>query len=235
MRNRKFLSQARKNIMVAVSGGRSSAMMARIIQTSEKYKNYNKLYVFANTGMERKQTINFLRNIEKYWGIEIKKVEGIYSKKMGIGVSYNIIKSYNDLDMQANTFSQAIMHKNKGIFKGVPNSAAPYCSSMLKTIHCKKLADDIFRVNNYITAIGFRAEDMPKRITWVEIENDENRIFPLLSDFRNDPISNSHLNRWWSKQKFKLELHGNLGNCELCWKKSRNILIDNIRYGTRFV
>ena len=58
-----------KNILVTVSGGRSSAMMARHIQTNDKYKNCNKIYVFANTGMERIETINFLKNIEKEWKI----------------------------------------------------------------------------------------------------------------------------------------------------------------------
>lgn len=44
-------------LIVLISGGRSSAMMARHIQTSEKYKDFEKLYVFCNTGQERPQTI----------------------------------------------------------------------------------------------------------------------------------------------------------------------------------
>ena len=36
-------------------------MMAYHIHTSEKYKGYNKAYVFANTGMERPETIEFLK------------------------------------------------------------------------------------------------------------------------------------------------------------------------------
>lgn len=40
------------NLLICVSGGRSSARMARKIQLSKKYRKYNKLYVFCNTGME---------------------------------------------------------------------------------------------------------------------------------------------------------------------------------------
>lgn len=50
-----------KNLLINVSGGRSSAMMARHIQTSEKYKDYQKLYVFCNTGLERPETIQLLK------------------------------------------------------------------------------------------------------------------------------------------------------------------------------
>lgn len=222
-----------KNLMVTISGGRSSAMMARHIQTHEKYKDYNKVYVFANTGMERYETIEFLKNIEKHWEIPLIKIEGVYSDVLGIGVGYKQVE-WDELDMTAKPFSEMIAHKNKGIFKGMPNQDAPYCSENLKTMPAKKLCDKIFGVNNYKIAIGFRKEDMPKRITYAEIKEDEKRIFPLLTDFET-PISQLDLNKWWDEQSFKLGIHGKFGNCELCWKKSDSNLIDVIRYGTRFV
>jgi hypothetical protein len=227
------MSDGKKNIMVTVSGGRSSAMMARHIQTDEKYKDFKKVFVFANTGMERPETIDFLKNIEKHWDMPLVKVEGVYSNQMGVGVGFKIV-DWDDLNMTAVPFSQTITHKNKGEFNGVPNSEAPYCSEMLKTLPCKKLCDDVFGVNNYIKAIGFRKEDMPKRITFTEIKEDKVRIFPLLTDFEQ-PISQLDLNKWWKTQSFKLSIHGKFGNCELCWKKSEPNLVSTIRYGTRFV
>lgn len=219
--------------MVTISGGRSSATMARHIQTNEKYKNFEKVYVFCNTGMERPETIQFLKDIEKHWQIPLIKIEGIFSSVMGEGVKYKIVE-WDELNMVALPFSQAIMHKNKGEFDGMPNQEAPYCSEMLKTLPAKKLCDDLFGVNNYIKAIGFRKEDMPKRITWAEIKEDKKRIFPLLTDF-NLPMGQLDLNRWWDNELFKLSIHGKLGNCELCWKKSDANLVEAIRFGTRFV
>lgn len=222
-----------KNLIIAISGGRSSAMMSYHIQNSEKYKNYNKIFLFANTGMERLETIDFLKNIEKYWGIEITKIEGVYSKEMGVGISYKIV-DWEGLNMSANPFEMAIEHKNKGSYDGLPNSSAPYCSSSMKTIPSQKFADDIFGKNNYQMAIGFRAEDMPKRISWAEIKADNKRIFPLLTDF-DKPITQMDLNRFFDSQPFKLGIHSKLGNCELCWKKSNKNLIEAIKYGTRFI
>lgn len=222
-----------KNIMVTVSGGRGSARMARHIQTNKKYKDYNKLYVFANTGQERIETINFLKNIVKYWGIELNIVEAVGSEIMGVGIDYKLV-DFDTLNMDSKPFQEVIKHKNKGIFEGLSNSAAPYCQENLKTIPCKKFCDKIFGVNNYIKSIGYRKEDIPKRITFSEAKEDKTRIFPLLTDFYQ-PIGNIELNRWWSKQPFQLEIHGKYGNCELCWKKSDDNLVDNIRFGTRSI
>jgi 3'-phosphoadenosine 5'-phosphosulfate sulfotransferase (PAPS reductase)/FAD synthetase len=223
----------KENLMVTISGGRSSAMMARHIQLSDKYKDFKKVYVFCNTGMERPETIQFLKDIEKYWQIPLIKIEGVYSNDLGTGIKYNIVE-WDELDMSAKTFSNMIEHKTKGIFKGLPNQNAPYCSENLKTTPAKKLCNDIFGVNNYKIAIGFRKEDMPKRISWAEIKEDKKRIFPLLTDFES-PVSQLDLNKYWYKEQFKLNLHGKYGNCELCWKKSDNNLIENIRFGTRFI
>jgi len=221
------------SLMITVSGGRSSAMMARHIQTNEKYANYDKVFVFCNTGMERPETIDFLKNIEKHWEMPIVKIEGVYSNDLGTGVRYKIVE-WENMNMTAKPFSKMIEHKNKGIFEGLPNQDAPYCSENLKTLPAKKLCDDIFGVNKYKIAIGFRKEDMPKRISWAEIKEQKQKIFPLLTDFYT-PISQLDLNKWWKKQPFKLEIHGKYGNCELCWKKSEDTLIENILFGTRFI
>jgi 3'-phosphoadenosine 5'-phosphosulfate sulfotransferase (PAPS reductase)/FAD synthetase len=222
-----------KNIMVAVSGGRSSARMARHIQTSEKYKDYNKVYVFANTGQERPETIQFLKDMVKHWSLPLVIIEGVYSSELGVGVRHKVV-DFDTMSMDSKPFEEMIMHKNKGVFSGMPSKDAPFCSENLKTLPCKKLCDEIFGVNNYIKAIGFRVEDMPKRITFAEIKEDQERIFPLLTDFRR-PVSQSDLNHFFNKEGFKLEIHGKLGNCELCWKKSDQNLLDNIRYGARTI
>lgn len=219
--------------MVTVSGGRSSAMMARHIQTSKKYKDFRKVYVFANTGQERKETIDFLKNIVKFWGIDLNIVEAVGSSKMGVGVGYKLV-GFENLSINSEPFESVIRHKNKGKFDGLPNQESPYCSENLKTIPCKKFCDEIFGVNNYIKAIGYRLEDMPKRITFAEAKEDRTRIFPLLTDFEV-PVGNLELNKWWNLQLFKLGIHGKYGNCELCWKKSLPLLVECLRFGTRSV
>jgi hypothetical protein len=152
---------------------------------------------------------------------------------MGVGVSYKIV-DYSNLNMTGKPFEEAIMHMNKGSFEGLPNQEAPYCSGRLKTIPCQKLSNDMFGNGNYLTAIGFRKEDMPKRITWAEVKANQSRIFPLLTDFTY-PQGLHELSSFWKNQTFKLGILSQFGNCELCWKKSKNNVIESIRYGTRFI
>jgi hypothetical protein len=221
------------NILALISGGRSSAMMAYVLQNSPKYKNDNIVFVFANTGMERPETIEFLKNMVLHWNLPLVKIEGVYSTKKGVGVSY-VIKNFDNLNMSAKPFSEAIDHMNKNKFVGLPSTAAPYCTEYLKIRPMQKFAIDYFEKKKYVKAIGFRAEDMPKRISWAEIKIENKKIFPLITDFEA-PITQTDLTNFFSDQPFQLNIHGKFGNCELCWKKSDKNIIDNIRHGTRFV
>ena len=219
-------------LIVLISGGRSSAMMARHIQTSEKYKDYEKLYVFCNTGQERPQTIDFLKNIVKFWNIPLNIIEGVYSDLAGVGVKSKLV-DFDSLDMTGRVFSEMIGQLNKHKWTGVPNKGTPYCSDYLKTRVSHHFATQIFGTTKYIKAIGYRKEDMPKRITLYELSQEKKRIAPLLTDF-DQPISQRDLNVFFDNQPFKLGIHSKLGNCELCWKKSTQNLIENIQFGTRF-
>lgn len=217
----------KENLQVAISGGRSSAMMSYLIHTSKKYKNYNPVYIFCNTGLERPETIEFLKDIEKYWGIEIHFIQGVYSLIKGVGVKAIRVKA-NDLDMKGKTFFKMVKHFNKHGHKGLPSSAMPYCSGYLKQFVAHAYLRDQLNIKKYKIALGFRAEDMPKRVSWAEVNQSDKYIYPLLTHY-NMPINNKSLNKFWSKQKFRLRIDSALGNCALCWKKSEKNLIQNLR------
>lgn len=220
-----------KYLLVNVSGGRSSAMMARHIQTAEKYKDYQKLFVFCNTGLERPETIQFLKGQIKYWDLPLYLIEGVYSLKNGVGVKSKLV-DFDTMDMDGQVFSKMIDHLNKNKWTGVPNEATPYCSDYLKKRVSHHFAKKIFESTKYLSAIGFRLEDMPNRITWKEIKLDKKRIFPLLTDFGN-AITQFDLNDFFRTEKFKLKIHSRLGNCTYCQKKSDRNLIEAIQFDLR--
>lgn len=219
-----------KNLLVTVSGGRSSGMMARHIQTHPQYADFKKVYVFANTGQERKETIDFLKQMVEVWELPLVLIEGAYSNEKGSSISYKKV-DFENLSMNSEPFEAAIAHRCKGDFVSLPNVNAPYCSEMLKTAPSHKFAKDIFNKEPYLTAIGFRAEDMPKRISWAEIKQEKKRIFPLITDFKY-PISQHDVINFWKTQTFDLQISSALGNCELCWKKSDKKLVQSIIGGT---
>ena len=222
-----------KYLIVLVSGGRSSAMMARHIQTSRIYDGYEILYVFCNSGQERPETIQFLKDMIYYWDLQLHITEGVYSQVPGIGVKSKLV-DFDTMDMKGNVYSQAIQQMNKYEWKGVPNQAIPYCSDYIKTRPAHHFAKQIFKTTKYIKALGYRKEDMPKRITMAELRSDSSKIAPLITDFAQ-PIGKYDLTHYFKKQPFQLSIPSDLGNCELCWKKSERNLIKVIQYGTRFI
>lgn len=220
-----------KFLLINVSGGRSSAMMARHIQISEKYKEYEKLFVFCNTGLERPETIQFLKDQIKYWDLPLYLIEGVYSLKKGVGVKSKIV-DFETMDMEGKPFSQAIEQLNKNEWCGVPNEAIPYCSDYLKKRVSHHFAKKVFGTTKYISAIGFRLEDMPKRVTWKEVKMNKKEIFPLLTDFGN-AVDQFELNRFFNGEEFKLQIHSEIGNCVYCQKKSDRNLIKAIQFDLR--
>jgi hypothetical protein len=160
--------------------------------------------------------------MEKYWGIKIYFIEGVYSLKIGSGVRHRIVAP-QALQMQGLLYYKAVLHKNKGKFKGLPSHFAPFCSEMLKILPLRSFAKEYFAGAHYITAIGFRAEDMPKRISLIKLKQTKDKIYPLITDF-NKPISLLDVEHFFEEQPFKLNLNRKYGNCLICWKKSNKIL-----------
>lgn len=222
-----------KNLLILVSGGRASARMAYHVHTHKKYKDFNKLYLYCNTGMEEPATIQFLKDMVKFWGIPLVLIEGVYSNKNRVGVASKV-RSFSELDMSGRVFSEMISHLQKHKWTGVPNPATPYCSSYLKIRPSHHFAKNYFASLDYVKALGYRVEDMPKRITLAELQDDSTRIAPLLTDF-DSPISQLDLNRFFKKQPFKLHLHSLFGNCRLCWKKDIPKLVQIIQDSNKFV
>lgn len=221
------------NLVVLVSGGRSSAMTAFTIHNSPKYKDYNKLYLFINTSMERSETFDFLLKIRDIWGIPLHFVEGVYSNEIGVGVKSKEV-DFENLKMDGSIFSSAIEQVNKITHFGVPNQSTPYCSDYLKKRVTHDFCRNYFGTTKFIKAIGYRKEDMPKRITLKELKEEPSVICPLLTDFEV-PIGQLELNTFFDTQPFKLNLHSRLTNCELCWKKSRKNLIEVLQDKPRFI
>lgn len=223
-----------KNLLVSVSGGRSSALMAIHVATSSKYENYNIVFVFANTGLEHDKTIKFLRNLEAYIGRKIHLVEGVYSMKIGEGVRHKEV-DFDNLDMNGTPMTGAIAKRNAGKSKGVPNNGMPYCSEYTKKRVIHSFAKNYFGTTKYITAIGFRLEDMPKRVAPIQVrELFDNKIYPLLSDF-SPMVDVPYLDEFWSKMPFSLEINSRYGNCQLCFKKSDKNLCETIANNTSLI
>ena len=78
-----------KNILITLSGGRTSAFMATLINELPQYKDYNKLFLFANTGKELPETLDFINRCSTEFDIDIEWLEAWVKDGKGNRISHS--------------------------------------------------------------------------------------------------------------------------------------------------
>jgi 3'-phosphoadenosine 5'-phosphosulfate sulfotransferase (PAPS reductase)/FAD synthetase len=192
-------------LLISFSGGRTSAFMTWWLLKNMKHK-YDMIVVFANTGREREETLEFVNKCDIEFGFNTVWVEAFVHNQSGKGTTH-IVTNFNDAERNGEPFEDVI-------FKyGIPNQNAPHCSRELKKQPIKSYARSV-GWNKYQTALGIRTDE-PKRLNW-ETKRKNNLVY--FAEFFN--VTKSDVNKFWSEQSFDLNLKSFEGNCDLCWKKS---------------
>jgi len=206
-------------LLVSVSGGRTSGLMAYLLWT--RFKDvYEMIFVFANTGREKEETLIFVNNIEKHFGIPIVWVEAITHKGRK-GCTHKII-SFETANRDGSVFKEVIAKY------GLPNKGFLHCTRELKTNTIRSYARSIGWKDHkkYMTAIGYRADE-PARVN-LKKAFINNQWYPLY-DWQ---IKKSDVAVFWLRQFFDLKLKDYEGNCDLCHKKTKRKLLTQIQDGS---
>jgi hypothetical protein len=191
----------KKNILISVSGGRTSAFMA--VYLKELYHKENLLFLYANTGKERPETLEFLNKLDNHFNIGIVWLEAKVNPLKGKGTTYKIV-DYNTCSKNGEPFADVIDKY------GLPSKLYRHCTRELKEAPIHKYAKEILG-KNYLTAIGIRADEKHR------LTQKKNYIYPL-AEMNIDKI---FINSWWKRQIFDLELKEHEGNCDFCFLKSK--------------
>ncbi len=80
----------KKKLLVSFSGGETSAYMAQWLW-KHKQDEFEMIFVFANTGQENEETLQFIKHCENYFGFKITWIETVMNEKSGIGASFKIV------------------------------------------------------------------------------------------------------------------------------------------------
>ena len=191
-----------RKILISFSGGRTSAFMAKFILEHEKYRECEKLFVFANTGKEREETLDFVNKCDKEFNLNLTWVEADIPPTKGEGTNYRIV----DFKTAARNGEPFEMLNKKF---GLPSKLFRHCTRDLKEVPIRKYARSVFG-KEYMTAIGIRADEKHR------IGNDPKKFYPLAEVGIDEKI----IRNFWSRQPFDLGLKDFEGNCDLCFLKS---------------
>lgn len=205
-----------KPLVVSFSGGRTSACMTKLLL--DKYKGEREIIVvFANTGRERKETIEFVNDCDVKLGFNTVWLESVQYHGKRKSATYKIV-SYDTCNMTGEPFEDMIKKH------GIPNQAFPHCSRELKTNPITNYLKDI-GLKQYEIALGIRVDE-PKRL-----KKKKRVVYPLANDI---PMTKLMVNQWWHNKSFNLQLKDYEGNCDMCWKKSKRkhltLLVEHPEY-----
>ena len=192
-----------RNLLISFSGGRTSAFMTKLIKESSKYKDYNILIAFANTGKESEETLKFINRCDKEWGLNIVWLECVVNSEKGKGTEYKVI-DFKTANREGKPFEDVIKKY------GLPSKLFRHCTREMKEVPIHKYAKEYFNGEKYLTALGIRADEKHR------ISKDPMKIYPLADLNFTEGIIRS----WWDKQPFDLNLKDYEGNCDLCFLKS---------------
>jgi hypothetical protein len=199
-----------KNLLVSFSGGETSAFMAQWLNNHyEEFGYENIVFVFANTGQENEETLEFVERCDKYFKLNVQWIEADVIHEYKKGTRY-YRTDFDNASRNGEPFENVISKY------GIPNQANPQCTRELKGAPIAAFGKDWFDGDKYHTAIGIR-KDEADRINAKAKEL--GFLYPLISS-KMIPSTKPMINFYWRSMPFRLELKGYQGNCKTCWKKS---------------
>ena len=193
-----------KRRVVSFSGGRTSAYLCKIM--IEIFGRENVDFIYMDTGAEHQKTYDFIRNVNREFGLDLVCLRGDFNQPLGKGHQYHIVDIENikpDLEPY-----RTMVNKY-----GTPSAASGWCTSRMKEETHDKYCDDNYGKGNYQTWIGIRADE-PKRLGGVG-KSDSLRYMSEVTDAEKYDVL-----KFWSKMPFDLDIDEWLGNCVFCFKKS---------------
>lgn len=200
----------KEKLLVSFSGGLTSAFMTKwcLENLADKYEM---VVVFANTGKEKEETLEFVNDCDKYFNFNTVWVEAKVNPIKGNGTSFKIVDFYT-ASRNGEPFRDVVKKY------GLPNVAFPHCTRELKTVPIHAFVK-FLGWEKYYTAIGIRVDEIDR----VSKKHKEFRyIYPLVNMI---PTKRTDINKFWINQRFTLNLKSYEGNCDLCFKKSDRKLL----------
>lgn len=195
-------------LLISFSGGETSALMTKLIHERWRDRYDEIITVFANTGQENEQTLEFVQRCDEAWGWGTVWVEGVTDPRPGHGVTARIV-DFATGDREGRVF-EAMIAKH-----GIPGPGFIHCTRELKERAITSYARSIgWSAGSYDTAIGIRIDEIDRMSPTAR---EKRLVYPLVKPW---PMTKAAVNTFWDRQPWRLDLRGYQGNCRWCWKKS---------------
>ena len=191
----------KENLLVSFSGGETSAYMAQRLWR-EWHDKYNMVIVFANTGEEHEDTLEFVEKCSNHFDMPVTWVEAKVHHGERKGSTHSIV-DFHSASRNGEPFEEVIKKY------GVPNVAFPHCTRELKVNPINSFEKQI-GFDGSLRAIGIRADEIDR------VTDNPKYIYPLVKM----GVTKPQINGFWNSMPFRLNIASYQGNCKVCFKKS---------------
>lgn len=193
--------------LVNFSGGRSSGMLVNRILDAHAGRPADVRFVFANTGKERAETLDFVAECAERWGVAITWVERDGSQSEG--ARFREVE-YETASRNGEPFAELITERSY-----LPNSITRFCTVDLKIL----VARDWMRAQGYThwtSVVGLR-RDEPSRVA--KLRARDHKEWDMACPLYDARVTKADVTRFWEAQNFDLRLKAGESNCDLCFFK----------------
>lgn len=198
---------------ISFSGGRTSAyMLRRILDAHGGRLPPAVVPIFANTGRERAETLDFIQECSERWGVRVRWVEWQPEAPRWREVDYATASRDGE------PFAQLIAWK-----RYLPNPIQRICTQHLKIETMKRFIVEQLGFEEWTMVVGIR-HDEPRR--WRILGEDSRNA----REFKVGPLVEAKVDlpevmRFWAESPFDLQLQPDEGNCDLCFLKGKRKLV----------
>lgn len=209
---------------ICFSGGRTSGYMLRqILDAHDGVLPSDVHVVFQNTGKEREQTLMFIHECEQRWNVPVTWLEwdgfnGVRSKAL-----YKVV-TFETAARHGEPFARLI--DDIGM---LPNPLARICTANLKVKTSAAYMQSL-GYDEWDSVMGIRADE-PRRVARMNSPGRDLRGGAPVLPLAQANVAKRDVLAFWKAQPFDLMLdpQGDLGNCDLCFLKSRKKLVNAIK------
>lgn len=192
--------------LVSFSGGRTSGYMLRRVLDAFGGTLPGDIHaLFANTGKERIETLDFVRDVQVHWGVIVHWVE----RDPATGGMREV--TYETASRNGEPFAALIEER-----KFLPNPVTRFCTTELKI---RPMRDwmTAHGYEHWTNVVGIRADEQRRlaKRKGRKVRERYSEAFPLA----RAGITKAHVLTYWARQSFDLHLQPWEGNCDLCMLK----------------
>ena len=213
--------------LISFSGGRTSGfMLKKIIDSYNGTLPENLYVVFANTGKEMPQTLDFVRDCAEKWDCKIHWLELEIANERPVYRTKKV--NYETASRKGEPFEALIKRR-----KMLPNPVMRMCTQELKMNVMKRFMKEKGH-KEWTNVIGLRYDE-PRRVAKQSRQNDSNvNAWDSVCPLYQDKITVKEILEFWRKNNFDLKLTSEngqttAGNCDLCYLKGTKTLTKIIK------